>query len=47
MAWSSRFPAPFGDGQPAEIEVRPLYELDDFGGLPAAERFRRLESDRG
>jgi len=47
MEWSRRFPAPFGDGQPAEIEVRPLYELDDFHQTEAVQTFRRLEAGRG
>lgn len=46
MEWSRRFPAPFGDGVEAEIEVRPLYELDDFNQTEAVATFRRLESER-
>lgn len=42
MEWSRRFPNPHGPGQPAEIEVRPLYELDDFPPMPAIERMRAL-----
>ncbi len=45
LEWSRRFPNPVGEGRPAEIEVRPLYELDDFqDALPEAlrERFRDL-----
>lgn len=34
MEWARRFPNPAGRGKPAEIEVRPLYELDDFGPSP-------------
>ncbi len=30
MEWVRRFPAPFGKGLEAEIEVRPLYEPEDF-----------------
>jgi hypothetical protein len=43
MEWTRRFPNPAGDGKEAEIEVRQLYELDDFGPVEAAERFRELE----
>jgi hypothetical protein len=43
LEWARRFPAPFGDGHEAEIEVRPLYELDDFRQTEAIDRFRRLE----
>ena len=41
MEWARRFPAPAG-AQQAEIEVRPLYELDDLGPSPAVGRFREL-----
>lgn len=44
LAWTQRFPAPMGEGQAAEIEVRPLYELDDFGPSAATERFRELNN---
>ena len=30
MEWARRFPAPMGAGVEATIEVRPLYEIDDF-----------------
>jgi hypothetical protein len=30
MEWSRRFPAPFGDKEIGEIEVRQLFELEDF-----------------
>ena len=30
MEWARRFPAPFGDAQDGEIEVRQLYEPEDF-----------------
>ena len=35
MEWARRFPAPFGKGVECEIEVRPLYENEDFepGGV--------------
>jgi hypothetical protein len=38
--WARRFPNPaLGDG---EIEVRRLFELDDFGPSEAIERFRKM-----
>ena len=41
VEWARRFPNPYGDGKPAEIEIRELYELEDFA--PAeAERFREI-----
>lgn len=33
MEWSRRFPAPHGELADAEIEVRPLYELEDLRTL--------------
>ena len=42
LEWSRRFPAPFGSAMDCEIEVRQLYELDDFGASEAVERFRDL-----
>lgn len=44
LEWSRRFPAPMGEGVTCEIEVRPLYELEDFDelGVHGAERFREL-----
>lgn len=30
MEWARRFPAPFGRGVECEVEVRPLYENEDF-----------------
>lgn len=36
MEWSRRFPAPHGEFADAEIEVRPLYELEDLRTLCAA-----------
>ena len=37
MEWARRFPSPFGKGVECEIEVRPLYEPEDFepGGVLA------------
>jgi hypothetical protein len=42
MEWARRFPNPVGDGKEGEIEVRQLFELDDFGESPAIERFREM-----
>lgn len=40
MEWSRRFPNPgVKDG---EIEVRQLFELEDFGSSEAVERFREI-----
>lgn len=42
MEWARRFPNPAGRGKSAEIEVRPLYELDDFAPSPVVERLRDI-----
>jgi hypothetical protein len=46
MEWVRRFPAPMGDHEPGEIEVRQLYELDELGSGEAIERFRELGKAR-
>ncbi|WP_137892755.1 YciI family protein [Ramlibacter sp. 2FC] len=42
LEWSRRFPNPVGEGQPAEIEVRQLYELEDFPPSEGVDRFKRM-----
>jgi hypothetical protein len=42
IAWTKRFPNPSIDGGEAEIEVRPYFELDDFGDSPAIEKARKI-----
>jgi hypothetical protein len=42
IEWSRRFPNPTLDGSDCEIEVRQIFELDDFGDSPALDRFREL-----
>ena len=44
LEWSRRFPAPHGAQADAEIEVRRLFELDDFAPGAAIDRFRELEA---
>jgi hypothetical protein len=44
LEWTRRFPSPFGENADGEIEVRQLFELDDFGPSEAVEGFRKLES---
>jgi hypothetical protein len=42
IEWAGRFPNPaLGDGA---IEVRQIFELEDFGDIPGIERFRELEA---
>jgi hypothetical protein len=43
--WAKRCPAPHGEAVQGEIELRQLFELDDFGPSPAIEDARRLESE--
>ncbi len=42
IAWTRRFPNPAGEGAEAEIEVRQLFELEDFDPSEAVERFREM-----
>jgi len=42
MEWARRFPNPSLDGKEAEIEVRQLFELDDFGPSEGVQRFRKM-----
>jgi len=41
LEWAKRFPSPMGDADCA-IEIRQLYELEDFGGSKEMERFRDI-----
>jgi hypothetical protein len=46
IEWSRRFPNPIGEGASCHIEVRQLYEMEDFDGLveeKTADRFRAME----
>ncbi|MGI8740113.1 MAG: hypothetical protein ACR2KU_10950 [Gammaproteobacteria bacterium] len=40
--WARRFPNPAADGKEGEIEVRQLFELEDFEPGEAIERFRDM-----
>jgi len=42
VEWTKRFPNPTIDGAACEIEVRQLFELEDFGPSEAVERFREM-----
>jgi hypothetical protein len=44
LEWTKRFPNPVGEEAPAEIEVRQLFELEDFGPSDAVKRFRDIET---
>lgn len=45
IEWTKRYPNPAVDGKDAEIEVRQLYELEDFPSGDATERFRELDAE--
>jgi hypothetical protein len=42
MEWSRRFPNPIGEGVSCHIEVRQLYEMEDFESLLAAQTKQRF-----
>ncbi|OGA56267.1 MAG: hypothetical protein A3G81_01995 [Betaproteobacteria bacterium RIFCSPLOWO2_12_FULL_65_14] len=42
LAWTKRFPNPSIDGGEGEIEVRPFFELEDFGDSPSIEKARKI-----
>jgi hypothetical protein len=42
LQWTKRFPNPAGEGRQTEIEVRQLFELEDFAPGEAVERFREM-----
>ena len=46
IEWTKRFPNPAEEGGEAQIEVRPLYELEDFGNSATLDRFHELEARR-
>jgi hypothetical protein len=45
IEWAKRAPAPNGEDQEGEIEIRQLFELEDFGPGEAIDRERDLEKD--
>lgn len=42
VEWSRRFPNPTLDGSDCEIEVRQMFDLEDFGPSDAVDRFREI-----
>jgi hypothetical protein len=42
LEWTRRFPNPAIGGKDGEIEVRQLYELEDFAQSESIERFREM-----
>jgi hypothetical protein len=45
IEWAKRVPAPHGEGREGEIELRQLFELEDFAPSEAIDRARKLEQD--
>jgi hypothetical protein len=45
IAWAERCPGPHGEGAEGEIELRQLFELDDFAPSPAIDDARQLEQE--
>jgi hypothetical protein len=46
IEWAKRAPAPFGEGKDGEIELRQLFELEDFADVASGETIeqaRKLE----
>ncbi len=43
LEWTRRFPNPAGAGLDAEIEVRQMFELDDFSPGEAVDRLREMD----
>lgn len=44
LEWARRFPNPVGEGAPAEIEVRQLYEEDDFKDVAQPQTLERFKA---
>ena len=44
MEWSRRFPNPIGEGAACHIEVRQLYEVEDFAGIVSDGTRQRFEN---
>ena len=44
IAWAKRIPAPHGKDAEGEIEVRQLFELEDFAPSEAVDEARKLET---
>lgn len=46
VEWTRRFPNPAGEGVETEIEVRQLFEMDDFEKNEDTDRFRKLDGEQ-
>jgi hypothetical protein len=45
IEWAKRAPAPHGEGAESEIELRQLFELEDFAPSEAIDRAHELEKE--
>ena len=45
IEWAKRAPNPAGEGAEGQIELRQLFELEDFEPSPSIEKARQLEKD--
>ena len=46
VEWTRKFPNPTLDGSDCEIEVRQMFELEDFGESETLDRFREIGHER-
>ena len=46
LEWTMRYPNPVVDGKEGEVEVRQVFELEDFGPGEEIERFRKIGLDQ-
>jgi hypothetical protein len=44
LEWTRRMPNPAMDGRDSEIEVRQMFELDDFAPSQEIDRFREMDA---
>jgi len=42
IAWAKRAPAPFGESQDGEIELRQFFEMEDFAPSEAVDRAKEM-----
>ncbi len=47
VEWTRKFPNPTLDGADCEIEVRRMFELEDFGNSETMDRFREMGMSGG
>ena len=43
--WAKRVPAPFGEGNDGEIEIRQFFEMEDFAPSEAIDRAKELGNE--